>query len=244
MGWPLKGPFSGKHVKYRPYRYCKRRWNESQNLFSRNICQKFIINTGEPFWNLKSSKNKVSWATKNGKQSKTGLHVASGAPNQPPKQCFRTDFFKFERYKFWKVCFSTASYKHCCDASFPDFSSSHQTLFHFNLLKDLLGTTTGVPFLEPPWATWSPVLDCFPCFVAHETLFFELFRFQKGSPVFIMNFWQIFQKKVMGSFIHRRAQNQYVSNSCCFPENGPLNFWTKRHPTWQIELSILIMIHD
>ena len=87
---------------------------------------------------------------------------------------------EFSRYKFWKVSFSTVSCKHCCDTSFPGFSCSHQTLFHFNLLKDLQGTTTGVPFLEPPWTTWSPVLECFPCFVVHETLFFELFRFQKG----------------------------------------------------------------
>ena len=184
----FKGPFSGMHVKYRPYRYCKRRWIESQSCFWWINSQIFIINTGEPFWNLKSSKNKVSWATKTGKESKTGLHVASGAPNQAPKQCFRTEFFKFSRYKFWKVCFSTASYKHCCSASFPRVSSSHQRLLYFVFFEEFGRNTTGIPFFEPPWAPWSPVMDRFPSRFAHENLFFELFRFQLGYPMIIMKF--------------------------------------------------------
>ena len=35
-------------------------------------------------------------------------------------------------------------------------------------------------------------MDCFLFSVAHETLFFELFRFQKGLPVFIMNLLEVY----------------------------------------------------
>ena len=57
-----------------------------------------------------------------------------------PKTVFQNRNFRiwqhFSRYKFWKVCFSTAGCKHCCDTSFPDVPSSYEKLFPYNLLKD------------------------------------------------------------------------------------------------------------
>ena len=69
-----------------------------------------------------------------------------------PKTVFQNSIFQnwvdFSKCKLWKVCFSTASYKHCCSASFPRVSSSHERFLYFVFLKNLVETQQGFPFLN------------------------------------------------------------------------------------------------
>ena len=53
----------------------------------------------------------------------------------------------------------------------------------------------GNTVLKPPWATQTPLLDCFQFSVAHGSCFSVFCGFQKGEPVFFMSFWQIFPYK-------------------------------------------------
>ena len=107
--------------------------------------------------------------------------------------------------------------------------------FSIHLLKD---PQQGF-HLEPPWATWSPDLDCFPFFVPHETLFFEFFRFQKGGPVFIMSFWQLFKTSPHPYlFVWRRRTNMVRSlkNVTCKCSLSPMeDEYSKSHMKCQTD---------
>ena len=184
--------------------------------FFRINSQKTIINTGKPFWNLFFQKKEVPWATHNGKSSKSGLHVAHGAPKRSQNSVSKREFFEFgnisrdissEKFVFLLPVANTVA-----TLRFQTFPAHMKNCSHTIYWR----THNRVSIWNPPWATWSPDLEDLPLFVAHGTCFFWKNRFQKGSPVFIIVFWELIRKNTPSSFIMAPYNTTYRPNIVAF----------------------------